>query len=112
MALNEWQAREADSYSKRRRSMDREQRGDFDAHYGKQTASGSMSRNNGGAGKGDSRRQGNSLLYDLGYTISFDKTLTDDERRQLTEMWTRIKNGEAPPQEITDAFGPDKTDTE
>lgn len=112
MALNEWQAREADSYSRRRSSMDKEQRSDFDQHYGRQTASGSMSRNGGGAGKGDARRQGNTLLYDLGYAISFDKTLTDDEREQLTVMWTRVKLGEAPPKEITDEFGPDKTDAE
>lgn len=110
MALNDFQQREADSYSRRRKLMDREQKREFDAYYGRQTASGSMSRNMGGAGKGDARRPTNSLLYDLGHAISFDKTLTDDERQQLVEMWTRVKNGEAPPQEILDAYGPDKKD--
>jgi len=97
VALNEWQQREADSYSRRRNMMDREQKGEFDAHYGKQTASGSMSRNKGGAGKGDARRGGNTLLYDIGYELSFNKELTDDERAELTAMWERVKRGDAPP---------------
>ena len=97
MALSEWQEREADSYSKRRKLMDSEQKADFDSYYGRQTASGSMSRNLTGAGKGDRRRAGNSLLYDLGYALSFNKDLTDDERAELQAMWERVRRGDPPP---------------
>lgn len=91
MSMDQWRQRVADAQSRRRRLMDSEGKRAFDAYYGKQAADGSMGRNKGGAGKGDRRRPCDTLLYDIGYELSFNKDLTDDEREELTQLWERVK---------------------
>jgi hypothetical protein len=71
--------------------MDSEGKRAFDAYYGRQNQDGGFGRNANGAGKGDRRRPTNTLLYDIGYELSFNKDLTDDERAELTELWATVK---------------------
>lgn len=99
--LNEFKQREADSYSRRRKLMGREQRREFDSYYGKQKAGGGMGvdRRRHAAGKGDARRPGptderGKLMMDIGWELSFNHDLTESERDELRAMWDRLKNGE------------------
>jgi len=94
--LNEYRQREADSYSRRRKLMDRDQKRAFDTYYGKQDAAGTMGGKgrSHAAGKGDARRPQNTLLFDIGWEISFNHDLSDEERAELEAMWHRVKRME------------------
>jgi hypothetical protein len=84
MSLSE---RQSDFHSLRRSRLDRERRAEFDRHYGKQKADGTVTRNHGGAGKGDADRISNRRAYEIGYELATREDLTDGERERLTAEW-------------------------
>ena len=82
-----------DNFSRRRSKLERSRRKGFDQHYGKQTAGGQ--RNMGGAGKGDARRPVDQELYDIGWELSFNKDLSDEQRDELQRKWDALKRERA-----------------
>lgn len=91
MSYTDLKQRCADAQARRRNLLKGEDRKAFDTHYGRQGADGSMHRNQGGAGKGDRRRSVDPLLYDIGYELSFNKELTDEQRADLEREWQHLK---------------------
>lgn len=87
--VDQLRQRVADANSRRRRLLEPSRRAGFDKHYG-------IATRKHDAGKGDTDRTDNTLAFDLGYELSYNKELTDDERRELTGMWYDARGVERP----------------
>jgi len=92
MSAKDMNERAADNHTRRRSKLEPRRRRQLNAHMGQLTSL-SYARNARGAGKGDRpRTDTNSRLYELGYELSFNQELTNEQREQLTQEWERLKS--------------------